>query len=131
MRITQENYVEQAEKVILAIKQKKEADKRYALVSTTKIRGLLSMIADIYNEIMSGSEEILDEKTRARLDYLRVRFVYESGREPSVKNFVLEADLLNCLKSIQGKKSGFILFYHYMEALVAYFKFNNLDESDR
>lgn len=131
MRITEENYVDEAEKVILKMKAEKERNVKLKLVTTTKIRGLLSMLSDIYNEIMDISEEQLNVHVRSRIDYLRVRFVYEAGKEPTVKKFVQDAKLLEHIKDINGKKSGFLLFYHYMEALVAFFKFNDLDEKER
>jgi len=126
MNITEKNYVDTAEKVISGLKEEKERNARKQLVSTTKLRGLLSMLSDIYNDVLNHVGEQLDDRICARIDYLRVRFIYES-RERTVKEFVEKAELLNCLKSVNGKKSGFLLFYHYMEALVAYFKFYDLD----
>lgn len=131
MKLTNDNYVELAEKTISAMKAEKEHDFRTELVSTTKIRGLLAMLADIYNEIQDMPDEVMNEHIRSRIDYLRIRFVYEAGKEETVKKFVNDANLLEYLKAINGKRSEFILFYHYMEALVAYFKFNGLDKKER
>lgn len=131
MKLTYDNYVELAEKTISAMKAAKERNSNIKLVSTTKMRGLLAMLADIYNEIQAMPDEVLNEHIRSRIDYLRIRFVYEAGKENTVKKFVNDANLLEYLKAINGKRSEFILFYHYMEALVAYFKFNGLDEKER
>lgn len=89
------------------------------------------MISDIYNELLNRPEEKLDERTRERIAYLRVRFVYEAGREDTVKHFVETANILGYLQAINGKRSEFILFSRYMEALVAYFKYFDLDEKER
>jgi len=54
-----------------------------------------------------------------------VQFVYQAGREFSVKNLVEEADILRALQEVQQMKNKETLqrFCRYMEALVAYFKF--------
>lgn len=130
-KLTNENYVELAEKAMMQLKKEKEADRRKKLVSTSKIRNLLSMISDIYNELLNRPDEKLDERTRERIAYLKVRFVYEAGREETVKHFVETANILEYLQAINGKRSEFILFSRYMEALVAYFKYFDLDEKER
>lgn len=130
-KLTNENYAELAEAAMAQLKKEKEADRRKRLVSTSKIRNLLSMISDIYNELLNRPEEKLDERTRERIAYLRVRFVYEAGREDTVKHFVKTANILEHIQAINGKRSEFILFSRYMEALVAYFKYFDLDEKER
>lgn len=130
-KLTNENYAELAEAAMAQLKKEKEADRRKRLVSTSKIRNLLSMISDIYNELLNRPEEKLDERTRERIAYLRVRFVYEAGREDTVKHFVKTANILEYIQAINGKRSEFILFSRYMEALVAYFKYFDLDEKER
>lgn len=57
------------------------------------------------------------------LNYLRIRLVYESGREPAVKDLERKSHLLSHLKDIKTL-DGCELFCHYMEALVAYHRFN-------
>lgn len=125
-----DNYADLAERAMMKLKKEKEENRKLKLVTTSKIRNLLSMISDIYNEILDKPEEELNERIKDRIAYLRVRFVYESGREPSVMHFVETAGILEYLKQINGKRSAFILFSRYMEALVAYFKFFGLDEKE-
>lgn len=120
VKLTKDNYVEVAKAAIDNLKNSEEKK----LVTTTKIRGLLSLLADIYNEVQQGKEDTLNE----RVNYLKVRFLYEAGRESTVKKFVNTAHILDYINSIKGEKSEFILFYHYMEALIAYFKFYGLDK---
>ena len=81
------------------------------------------MTADIYNQVLRCQKDSLDEKLKGRMEYLRVRFMYECGREVLVKNFVEEADILSILKEINGSKKNYILFSRYMEALIAFHKY--------
>ena len=111
-----EEYVDAAEKVIKTLTGNKEK------LTTTKIRNLMAMTAEIYNEAME-SDESLSGDTKSRIEYLRMRMVYEAGRDNAVKALVFAAKLLDGLKEVKGNKKNFIRFYHYMEALVAYFKF--------
>ena len=49
--------------------------------------------------------------------------MYECGREPKVKEFVKEAEIIELLKEIGQSKKNYLLFSNYMEALVAFHKF--------
>ena len=95
-----------------------------AVVTTSKLRNLLSMTADLYNEVINQPDDGLNEEICSRIEYLRVRFLYEAGREPSVKNLINEAQLVDVLKEINGSKKNYILFSQYMEALVAFRKYH-------
>lgn len=124
MKINERNYVDEAEQVIVRLKEMKDKRGRtMPLVTTSKIRNLLAMASDIYNEIMNQNENQLDSEICAKIEYLRVRFLYEAGREEAVKRFVVEANIIEFLKTINGDKKGYILFNRYMEALVAFHKF--------
>ncbi len=125
MQINDQNYVDEAEKVIINLKNMKDKNGRtIPMVTTSKLRNLLALTADIYNEIMNQSGDKLSEEVCSRIEYLRVRFLYEAGREPSVKSLVEKADILGVLKTIKGSKHNYILFNRYMEALVAFHKFH-------
>lgn len=125
MQLNEQNYVDTAEKVIQDLKELKDKRGRtIPLVTTSKIRNLLSMTSDIYNEIMDKKEERLDPDICSRIEYLRVRFLYEAGRDDAVKNLVNKAGIINVLKSINGSKKNFVLFSRYMEALVAFRKYH-------
>ena len=124
MKLTEDNYVEIAENVIKKLREKKDQRGReIPLVTTSKIRNLLGMTADIYNEVINSKEEKLSSELVGRINYMKIRFIYEAGREPKVKNLIEEADILQLLKEINGSRKQYILFSHYMEALVAYRKF--------
>lgn len=124
MNIDDKNYVDIAEKVITSLTSRKDQKGRpVQIVTTSKIRNLLAMTADIYNEVMNCHDEKLNDEICSRIEYLRVRFLYEAGREPSVKNLVEAAGIIDLLKSINGSKKKYILFSRYMESLVAFRKF--------
>ena len=124
------NYVETAEKVIKTLPNKLDRrNKLIPVVTTSKIRNILAMTSDIYNDVMNSSEDKLPEEITSRIEYLRIRIIYESGRDPSVKAFVEEAKLLDALKEIHGSKKNYIRFNHYMEALVAYHRYYGGEEN--
>ena len=111
------DYVDAAEAVMrkLAVNSKK--------ITTSKIRNLLSLVTDIYNvENLRDELELLPE-SKAALTMARIRFVYEAGREQSVKEFITEAKLLEYIKGIGADREKMIGFAHYMEALVAYHRY--------
>lgn len=129
MRINEENYVVKAESVILKLsKQVDKQGKVVAMVTNSKIRNLLSMSADIYNQVLDCKEDKLPQELNGRIEYLRVRYIYEAGREPRVKDLVIQGELLEIMKEIQGSKKNYILYYHYMEALVAFKRFWNKND---
>ena len=138
-KLNDDNYVETAEEVLLSFKKEEENSKNnsnnrknnnFEIVTTTKLRNLLAMISDIYNDVVTpGSTEGNSDKLKAditkRINYLKVKVVYESGREESVKKLVDRANISKHLDDVIKSKSktDFILFSRYMEALVAYRKF--------
>ena len=125
MRINEKNYVDRAERAILDLVKETEQDRRVkGIVTTSKIRNLLAMTADIYNQVLEQSREKLDEEVIGRIEYLRVRVMYECGREPQVRRFVEKAELIEILKEIGGSKKNYMLFSRYMEALVAFHKYH-------
>lgn len=115
-----DTYVSEAEAVIKELKDKRFKVGREEL-TTSQLRNLLSLTSAIYDEVQSqGIEQVTD-----RLAYLRVQFVYQSGRNQAVKKLVELADILTILNKVQQSKNKITLirFCHYMEALVAYFKY--------
>lgn len=111
------DYVDAAEQVM-----RKLAGER-SKITTSKIRNLHSLVSDVYNvENPRDKNELLPESVTA-LTMMRIRAVYEAGREPSVKDFVREAKLLEYMKDIGNDRRKLIDFAHYMEALVAYHRF--------
>lgn len=128
-RINESNYVDMAEANIKKLIQENtrtlpNGKKSTNIVSTSKIRGLLSMVSDIYNDVLHETGETLSSDIVSRISYMKVHFYYEAGREPLVKTFLEKAEVFQLLNTINGKRSRFILFSRYMEALVAFRKFH-------
>lgn len=124
MKLTEENYVELAEKAIKKICSEKDRMGRpVSPVTTSKIRNLLAMTADIYNDVVNSQDEKLSRDIIGRINYMKIRFIYEAGREAKVKTLVAEADILAHIEEIKDSRTQYILFSRYMEALVAYRKF--------
>lgn len=125
--LTEENYVDLAEKSINEIKNSSKEDRN--IVTTSQLRNLLTLTMEIYNELVGvvDTKQGLSEDLILRMNYLKLRFVYECGRTPAVKTFVETSQLLKHLEKVlkdqQEKRKSFILFTRYMEALVAYRKY--------
>ena len=81
------------------------------------------MVTELYNDVIHIPNDELDEEMVQKIQYLRLRIVYEAGRDPSVKEFIQKSGILNMVQQIGNKKSTFLLFVNYMEALVAYHRF--------
>ncbi len=113
-----EDYVDAAEAVM-----RKLASSGNRKITTSKIRNLLSLVTDIYNqENLRDAPELLPG-SRSALTMMRIRVVYEAGREQAVKDFITEAKLLEYIKDIGKDREKLIAFAHYMEALVAYHRY--------
>ncbi len=116
----EETYVDEAEAVIKEMKTKNFRLKNNEL-TTSQLRNLLKLTSALYDESQRKEfNDILD-----RVTYLRVQFVYQSGRNEAVKKLVELANILEILKLVQEKREiGLVIrFCRYMEALVAYFKY--------
>ena len=115
-------YVEDAEKVFKDWYLTQEPK-----ITTTKIRGLLSGMSDIYNDVVRVEGEELPQDIVDRIQYLKVQFVYEYGRDDKkdgpVGRFIKEAKILDKIDQIGTSKKKFIEMERYMEALVAYHRF--------
>ena len=113
-----EDYVEKAEEVIKGLIDKK------INITTSKIRNLLSFVSEIYNIENNRDDPELLPRSQSLLTMMRIRTVYEAGRErKTVKVFVEDAKLLQHIKDIGKSREKLIDFSHYMEALVAYHRF--------
>ena len=109
-----ENYVDEAERIMRALISSGTT------VTTSKIRNLLSLVTDIYNDESIRTEDKLKPDSVVKLNLMRVRVAYECGRDDTVKSFVAQTNLLEYLKGISTDRADLIRFAHYMEALVAF-----------
>lgn len=125
------NYVEKAEQVIKGLladadkesKRKTRGRDQVKIVSTSKLRNILAMSSDIYNLANMSVSENLSEDINSQIEYLKIRIIYEAGRDKDVNDLVTKAKLIECIGEIKGNKKNFIQFNRYLEAIVAYRKY--------
>lgn len=132
--LTNDNYVEYAEEVIDYLLNGGErgiltTHVKRNILTTSQIRNLLSLNSEIYNIVISESGKKLSSNVQSKLQYLKVRMVYDSGRDNKVNDFVMNASLIKHLDEIGDSREKYMLFAKFMEALVAYREFKvNRDE---
>lgn len=119
--INEGNYSDVAQNVIKTLSQPNKYG-RINIISTSQLRNILAMSADIYNQVVPLEKDLTDE-INSRIEYLRIRCFYEAGRERLVKDFMKCSKIPEILREINGEKKNFILFNHYLEALVAFRKY--------
>ena len=112
-------YVDQAESVINQLSKNKREE---LCLTTNKIRNLLSLITELYN-MVDKREAKLDENTQSHVQYVRMKIVYEAGRDKYVKEFCEKSGILEYLKGVNDSTEALLLVCRYMEALVAYHRF--------
>ena len=122
--LTEDNYVDLAEQSIRSIgEHHKNKRGEPDILSTSKIRNILSLNAELYNDVINEPAEQLSLDFKGRINYMKVRILYEAGRETTVKYFVEESNLIKNIDAIKGSRVKYMLFSRYLEALVAYRKF--------
>ena len=121
MVLEKTNYVDMAENVVNNLMRDK---KNHLILTTSKIRNILSMISIIYNKVLHYPSDKLNEDIVERLKYLKMRFAYEAGREKAVKDLIEVAKIFEIIDWVGDDKQRCILFCKYMESIVAYHKFN-------
>lgn len=131
VKFNQKDYVKCAENVIKYLEKEEFSvitnPKRGSrdILTTSAIRNILSSTSEIYDMVKSQGPEAVRDK----LAYLKVKLIYQSGRNAAVKRFVKVSKLIQALDRLEryyqkpDEKAMIILFCRYMEALVAYFKY--------
>lgn len=94
-------------------------------LSTSKLRGLMEKVNRLHTIAFNNSSDELSSEFIDELEYLKVRFYYEAGREKVVDTFLKKTFLIQIVdKAIQKKsKKYFLDFCKYFEALVAFAKY--------
>lgn len=135
--ITEENYLDNAEKVIQKIVQNPKD-----MITTSQIRNILTNVSDIYNVVqrMQRTGDLAQE-VKSKIRELIMHCYYAAGREEKVKIFFLRSSLFMNLKGILeiltvegkkemplevqnlGEKGRFLLVHKYLESLVAFHRF--------
>ena len=132
VKFNQKDYVKCAEDVIKYLEKEEFSvitnPKRGSrdTLTTSAIRNILSSTSEIYDVVRAQGPEAVRDK----LAYLKVKLIYQSGRNAAVKRFVKVSKLIQALDRLEryyqkpDEKAMIILFCRYMEALVAYFKYH-------
>lgn len=124
MIINRENYVAKAEEAIQQLMCKTDRNgRRVPAVSATKLQNLLIVTGDIYIDVRDEPNEQLPIELIDRINYMKVRYYFQAGADTSIRMFLECADVLNIINEMHGKRTNFLLFYRYMEALVAFYRF--------
>ena len=121
--LTKTNFADQAEKVVQSMIETDRKGKPPILLTTSKIRNLLSITNVLYNHARQNKDETLNEDLLRDIQYLKMRFAYESGREPEVDKFVKKAEILEHIQAIGKSREKLLLFCNYIESLVAYHRY--------
>ena len=113
-----ENYVDEAERIMRALISSGTT------ITTSKIRNLLSLVTDIYNDESIRTEDKLKPDSVVKLNLMRVRVAYEYGRDNGesvgkdkvypMREFITQAHLREYLKGISTDRADLIRFAHYM-----------------
>lgn len=128
------DYVTRAESVIKSLSRNMKSKKKNINLTTTQLRKFLAMANEIDNKIklceLRGEikNDTLPESLKNDILAMKVKLVYQSGREKNVKEFVQKSDIMKDIDNINGKASNFTAFFNYLEALVAYRKFEGDDK---
>jgi len=95
--------------------------------TTSQLRKVLSSANVVKNRIdrEAAEAESLSASIQEEIQYLRLRLVYQMGREPKVKLCLGQkgVDLPAVIKNIGADKKKFNDFYRLLESIVAYRKF--------
>lgn len=146
--LDKQTYVDDACKVIESLKTKKirvgkgNEIEYIPVLTTTQIRKLLSQLNEIYSFVVTMSNGnstktgVNADENRVtdlveKMQYFKMRCIYEAGRDNDnvVKDFIIKAKIIEYIESMCADKQyksireKFILFFRYMEALVAYHRF--------
>lgn len=125
--LDENTYVDEAEKVILELKEGgkngRRNDRGENIISTSQIRNILSMLAGMYNQVIHSKSNTLEQSLQGDLKYCKMRYVYEAGRDKKMKDFINKSRMMEYIDWIGDSRENFILYYHYIEALVAYHRY--------
>ena len=94
-------------------------------LTTSKLRKLMEQVNRLYTIAFHSNEDQLNEEFIDELEYLKIKFYYEAGREKSVDEFLKKTLMFPIIdRVIQKESKKFFLDYcKYFEALVAYAKY--------
>ena len=97
-------------------------------VTTSQIRKFLSAVNSLNNRIalyriQHTETEKLTPELAGEVKYLKIKLVYQAGREQKVRRFVDQAGLIKYIDEIGNSTEKFDEFAKYVEALIAFHKY--------
>ncbi len=118
----------EAEKVIKGLLHEDKRGNKVIDLKTNQIRKVLTAVNSLTGRIdvykaQNGQTDVLPEDLAAEVKYLKVKIVYQAGREKAVKKFADDAGLIRRIDGIGTSIPKYEDFARYIEALVAYHKF--------
>ena len=126
-----ENYVQEAERVIKSLPKNNYGK---AFLTTTQLRKIIAIANKVNNEYKIAKRQglIKDNKILREIQNsllaLKVKIVYQSGRERDVDRFVSDAKLHQKIDDIGDSADKLEAFFLYFEALTAYHKLYGSDK---
>lgn len=94
-------------------------------LTTSKLRGLMEEINRLHMIVFNKVDDELSEDIIDEIEYVKVKFYYEAGREKTVNEFLKKTFMFDILNRVIKKKSKkyFLDYCKYFEALVAFAKY--------
>ncbi|KIX91208.1 CRISPR-associated protein Csm2 [Staphylococcus microti] len=94
-------------------------------LTTSKLRGLLENVNRLHTIVFNVAGDELSADFIDELEYLKVKFYYEAGREKTVDTFLSKTFMIQIIDKVIEKRSKkyFLDYCKYFEALVAYAKY--------
>ncbi|EJE19368.1 type III-A CRISPR-associated protein Csm2 [Staphylococcus epidermidis] len=109
------------------VKDRKGKEKQILFngLTTSKLRNLMEQVNRLYTIVFNSNEDQLNEEFIDELEYLKIKFYYEAGREKSVDEFLKKTLMFPIIDRVIKKESKkfFLDYCKYFEALVAYAKY--------
>ncbi len=117
-------YVDKAKSVVESLKVHGRIQ-----LTTSQIRKFLAGVNALKNklQICEDKGQVLDDRLpediQGDIQALKVKLIYQCGRESKVKLFNEKAGLINEIDAIKDSAEKFHNFAGYVEAIVAYHKY--------
>ncbi len=119
MELNKMNFVDEAERVMIELEKNNTVQR----LTTTKIRNILTTASTIYDNAKRKQGPLTEDEV-SDVQVLRMKLVYEYGRnEAGVRDFLDKSKLIERVKKIGNDRQKLIIFCKYLEALVAYHRY--------
>lgn len=116
--------VNEAEHVIKRLKDNSDR----GMLTKNQIRKFLAAFTSVTNKVelerrCNPEKQEMSNELSAEVKFLKIKLVYQAGREKKVRAFVDESHLLAKIDGVGKSFAKYKELANYMEALVAYHKF--------